>query len=68
MTWILTIIALAGTVANVKKLRICFILWTATNIGWLAYDLSQGLYSRALLDLVQLILAVWGFIAWKDRK
>jgi hypothetical protein len=68
MTWILTIIALAGTVANVKKMKVCFVLWIITNIGWLAFDLSQGLFSRATLDIVQLILAIAGWFEWSKKE
>lgn len=66
--WIVTIICLVGTVLNVKKIRFCFILWTIGNLLWLALDLYNHLYSRALLDIIQLILAVWGYIAWKNEK
>lgn len=66
--WIVTIICLVGTVLNVKKIRFCFILWTIGNLLWLALDLYNYLYSRALLDIIQLLLAVWGYIAWKNEK
>lgn len=62
--WLATAICLAGTVLNVKKIRLCFVLWAAGNIAWLAIDVHNRLYSRALLDLVQLALAVWGAVEW----
>jgi len=68
MTWILTAVCLAGTVLNVKKKRLCFVLWAAGNIAWLIYDIASGLYSRALLDAVQLGFAVWGFLEWKTKN
>lgn len=67
MTWILTAIALVGTVLNVRRRRACFLLWTVTNLGWLVFDLSSRVYSRAILDAVQLVLAVWGWVAWCDE-
>jgi len=66
-TWIITAFCLTGTVLNVKKNILCFYLWTVGNVAWMAYDLHCGLHSRALLDLVQLILAVWGIIEWRKR-
>lgn len=63
-TWITTAICLAGTVLNVKKIKTCFYLWTAGNIAWLVWDVSQGLWSRAVLDTVQLALAIWGIYEW----
>ena len=64
-TWIATIIALTGTVLNCKKIRYCFYLWIITNTMWLVWDLYTGLYSRAILDLFQLALAVYGLLEWK---
>ena len=66
-TWALTALSLLGTVLNVKKLRCCFYLWTVANILWLIYDIYIGLYSRALLDTVQLGFAIWGIIEWRRK-
>lgn len=67
-TWSVTALCLAGTVLNVKKRRECFFLWIVGNIAWLAFDAWSGLYSRAVLDLVQLILAIWGVVEWKKSS
>ena len=67
-TWILTAACLTGTVLNVKKIKYCFHIWTVANILWLAYDIYTGLYSRAVLDAVQLGFAIWGIIAWNKKK
>ena len=53
-TWFITLISLTGTALNVRKNIWCFYLWTFGNSCWLSFDLWQGLYSRALLDFVQL--------------
>jgi hypothetical protein len=67
MTWLLSALCLAGTVLNVKKKRICFVLWAVGNAAWLIYDIAIGLYSRAILDAVQLGFAVWGYSEWKQK-
>ena len=67
-TWIVTALCLAGTVLNVKKNAFCFWLWSAGNIAWLIFDLCSGLYSRAVLDTVQLAFAVWGIFAWRRKE
>lgn len=64
-TWTATAIALAGTVLNCKQNRACFVLWLFTNAMWLGWDIYQGLYSRALMDLVQFILAGYGLYEWR---
>lgn len=66
--WLVTAVCLVGTVLNVKKVRWCFHLWAAGNIAWLAVDTHNSLYSRALLDLVQLALAIWGAVEWRHGK
>lgn len=67
-TWAVTAICLAGTVLNVKRSRWCFVLWIAGNIAWMIYDVRSGLYSRAVLDLVQLGFAVWGLVEWTKKE
>lgn len=67
-TWIATIIALVGTILNCKKIKYCFVLWIITNIMWLAYDIYCATYSRAVLDAVQLALAVWGLYEWSKKE
>jgi len=66
--WIVTLICLVGTILNVKKIQFCFILWTIGNFLWLILDLYNKVYSRSLLDIIQLLLAIWGYIAWKKEN
>ena len=68
IAWLTTILCLIGTILNVKRMRACFYLWAIGNILWLILDLKSGLYSRALLDLVQLGFAIWGIFEWSEKK
>lgn len=68
LTWIITAISLIGTILNIKKNIACFYLWTIGNIAWLIFDLYSGLYSRTVLDMVQLVFSIWGIIAWNNKK
>ena len=68
ISWITTAICLLGTILNVKKLNFCFYLWLLGNIMWLCIDIHNGLWSRAILDIVQGVLAVWGIIEWRKNK
>ena len=68
ISWITTAICLLGTILNVKKLNACFYLWLFGNILWLCIDIYNGLWSRAILDIVQGVLAVWGIIEWRKNK
>ncbi len=66
--WAVTVICLTGTVLNVKKNILCFYLWATGNIAWLVFDLSGDLYSRAILDAVQLVFALWGIAEWRKKQ
>ena len=67
-TWLITAVCLIGTLLNVKKNVLCFYLWAVGNIAWLVYDLLTGLYSRAMLDLIQLGFALWGIWEWSRNR
>lgn len=67
-TWLITAVCLIGTVLNVKKNVLCFYLWAVGNVAWLVYDLLTGLYSRAMLDLIQLGFALWGIWEWSRNR
>lgn len=58
--WIATIICITGTIINVKRINLCFLLWVVGDIMWVIYDVGQTLWSRTMLDLLGLGLAVWG--------
>lgn len=57
---------MTGTAVNVYRGNACFLLWAVGEVMWLAYDFRQGLWSRAVLDLLGLSFAVWG--AWVNIK
>ena len=65
MTWLVAGLSLFATVLNIRRVRACFALWFATNLAWVYYDVTHGLYARAPLDATYAGLAVWGWVAWK---
>lgn len=65
--WILSIGCLLGTFLNCKKIKYCFIIWFFCNIGWMIIDCITQNYGRMVLDIVQTITAVWGFIEWGKK-
>ncbi len=64
MTWFLTVASLIGNYLNCRRKKICFIIWIAVNIGWLWYDLSTRVFSRAVLDSVQVLFSAFGYQQW----
>lgn len=63
-TWLITIAAIIGTVANIYKRPWCFAIWLVTNSLWMAVDYMAGMYAQAFLFAVYVVLAVWGLIKW----
>jgi nicotinamide riboside transporter PnuC len=66
LTWLVTLAALVGTVANIKRKRWCFAVWMVTNALWCAYDWHIGACAQAALFAIYTGLAVWGWFAWKE--
>lgn len=60
--WIATVICITGTILNVKRCDLCFALWIVGEIMWTAFDIRQRFFSRMWLDLLGLVLAIWGFV------
>ena len=61
----LTLLSLTGVVLNIKKNKLCFVIWTITNATWCLYDLSLHAYAQSALFAVYFILAIWGLIEWR---
>jgi len=65
LMWIVTGASIIGTVLNIKKKRICFVIWLITNSLWMLYDFSIGSYAQSALFAVYVCLAIWGIIEWR---
>lgn len=67
--WFMSLVCVIGSVLNVKKMSMSFVLWTISNIFWLAYDIYFKAYARSILDLVNLATSTWGIITWvRDER
>jgi nicotinamide riboside transporter PnuC len=64
-TWLITIAAIIGVVANIYKKPWCFGIWLGTNLAWAFIDFKAGLFAQAFLFAVYAVLAVWGLIQWR---
>lgn len=61
---ILTIVSLIGNYLNCRRIKTCFILWIACNIGWICVDFNAQTYSRMILDAVQIGFSFYGYKNW----
>ena len=65
ITWVMSVIALAGTVLNAEKVRAGFGFWLVSNLFWTIYDFSIGAYAKGALFAAYTVLAIRGLIVWK---
>ena len=68
MTWLVTAFSLLGIVLNIRKNRLCFVVWFTTNTAWCVIDLHHGVYAQAALMATYAALSVWGLWSWRTQK
>lgn len=68
VTWIMSAIALGGTILNAQRNRLGFYAWAVTNIFWCIVDFKAGLYAQSALFFAYFLLAIKGLITWKKKE
>jgi nicotinamide riboside transporter PnuC len=67
MTWVLTFISLIGVVLNILKKRSCFLIWIVSNTVWAVIDFRKDIPAQGCLFTIYVILAIWGWLAWRKE-
>ena len=67
-TWIITAVTIVATIFNIKKKRVCFILFSITNICWITVDIYKGVWARVVLLVFFTGMNFWGYREWKSKK
>lgn len=68
ITWIVSFLALIGTILNANRNKNGFILWFFTNLFWVIVDFKNGLYAQSALFLAYTVLALKGFFTWIKKE
>ena len=69
LTWGFSFLNVYATILNVRKAPISYLFWTFCNIFWLCFDIFVSrLYSRVLIDIINLITSIYGFVMWAKPK
>ena len=65
-----TILGIAGVVLNNRRLRLCFLIWMASNALSLTIHAQAGIWSLVTRDGIFLILSLEGWFKWgkKDSR
>lgn len=64
MTWLMLLIALYGTVLNIKRKASGFILWAISNVYWSIHNVLINENALAVQFCVYFGLSVWGYWKW----
>lgn len=68
ITWIISFLALMGTILNANRNKYGFILWFVTNLFWVFVDFQSGLYAQSALFLAYTLLAIKGIVTWSKKE
>lgn len=66
--WGVSLLTICGSILNIKKINLCFWIWSLCNVFWLIFDIKNKTYSRAVLDLINLSTSVWGIVEWHKQS
>lgn len=62
--WLLASLGIVGAVLNLLKLRVCFVVWIASNVGLIYLNASQGRMDQAALFGAFTVTSVLGWFNW----
>lgn len=68
LTWIISSLALTGTILNANRNKYGFVLWFITNLFWVIVDFKSGLYAQSALFFAYTLLAIKGLITWSKAE
>lgn len=68
LSWIMSAVALFGTILNAEMNIYGFIFWLISNLYMVIRFAYIGEYAQAVLFFIYFILAIRGIIAWKNKS
>ena len=68
LSWIMSAIALAGTIFNAEKNIYGFMFWVVSNLYMVIRFWVIGEYAQMTLFFIYFLLAIRGICVWSKRK
>lgn len=68
LSWIMSGIALIGTILNAEKNIVGFLFWIVSNLYMTIRFLVIGEYAQATLFFAYLVLAFRGIFSWSKKE
>jgi hypothetical protein len=60
--WVMSAASLIGVIFNIYKSKWGFFIWALTDIGWAAISMYYSIYSQAVMFVIMLVFAIYGFM------
>lgn len=64
ISWLMALLAILGTILNLKRRWEGFLLWIVSNSFWFIHNMQIGEYQQASLSCLYTFLAVAGIREW----
>jgi nicotinamide riboside transporter PnuC len=67
LIYLITSLSLLGTYLNIKKNKLCFIIWIVTNVSFAIINMYIDMYSQSAVFIIFAILSIYGYLKWKEE-
>lgn len=68
LNWIMSAVALAGTLMNAERNKYGFVFWLISNLYMTVRFAVIGEYAQMALFFVYFLLAIRGIVAWTKKE
>ena len=68
MTWIIALVALAGTVLNICRKWQGFMFWLVSTSYWCLRNYNNGEYAQSFVFAIFFLLALYGIYEWRLKR
>lgn len=68
LSWIMSAVALAGTLMNAERNKYGFIFWLISNLYMTIRFAVIGEYAQMVLFFIYFLLAIRGLFAWSKKE
>lgn len=63
-----SIISMIACYFNIKQDKVCFIIWSFTNMGFIIVNILSKMYGQIPLWIVFTALNVYGYLEWSKKE
>lgn len=68
LSWIMSAVALVGTLMNAERIKYGFVFWLISNLYMTIRFCVIGEHAQMTLFFIYFLLAIRGLIAWSDKE